>query len=207
MHLEILDDNRKKILPLLSKIDSKFYLAGGTALALQIGHRDSIDFDFFTDFDIDTEKLFDSIVEIFKDHKVVKTYTEKNTLYILVDENIKISFMKYNYPPIKSLIETEYFKMASIEDIACMKLSAVTSRQAMKDYVDLYFILKAFSLSDLLVSSDVKFSGQLDRNLILKSIVYFDDLDQEEIMYKNNNEIGFEEVKKFLTECVVKMPM
>jgi hypothetical protein len=80
MHLEILDDNRKKILPLLSKIDGRFYLAGGTALALQIGHRDSIDFDFFTDSDINTEKLFDSVVEIFKDHKVVKTYTEKNTL-------------------------------------------------------------------------------------------------------------------------------
>jgi hypothetical protein len=62
-------------------------------------------------------------------------------------------------------------------------------------------------LSDLLVSSDVKFSGQLDKNLILKSIIYFDDLDQEKIMYKNNNEIGFEEIKKFLTECVVKMPM
>jgi len=205
MHLEILDENRKNILPLLSKIDGNFYLAGGTSLALQIGHRDSIDFDFFTDSDIDTETLFDSLVDIFAGHKLVKTYTEKNTLYVLVDDSIKISFMKYGHAPVKDLIETEYFKMASIEDIACMKFSAITSRQAMKDYVDLYFILKTISLKDLLVMSDIKFSGQLDRNLILKSIVYFDDLDQEEIMFKNNNNISFDEVKKYLTECVGKV--
>jgi predicted nucleotidyltransferase component of viral defense system len=205
MHLEILDENRKNILPLLSKINNNFYLAGGTALALQIGHRDSIDFDFFTDSDIDIEKLFDSLAYIFKDHDLVKTHTEKNTLYILVDDSIKISFMKYNYAPIKDLIETEFFKMASIEDIACMKFSAITSRQAMKDYIDLYFILKKISLNDLLVMSDVKFSGQLDRNLILKSIVYFDDIHREEIMYKNKNDVGFDEVKKYLTDCVEKV--
>lgn len=202
MHIEILDDKRKDILPLLSKIEGGFYLAGGTALALQIGHRDSIDFVFFTDLGFDLEKTFDHIVNIFKDYKVVKTYTEENTLYVLIDDNIKISFIKYNYPLIKGLVDFEYFRMASIEDIACMKFSAITSRQAMKDYVDLYFILKILSLSDLLILSDVKFSGQLDRNLILKSMVYFDDIGQEEIIYKNNNNINFEDVKKSLIKNV-----
>lgn len=202
MHLEILDEKRIDILPLLAKIDEKFYLAGGTALALQIGHRDSIDFDFFTDSDFDIDKVFEEIVNIFKDHKVVKTYTEKDTLYILIDDSIKLSFMKYNYPLVKGLIDAEYFKMASIEDIACMKFSAITSRQAMKDYVDLYFILKNFDLEDLLNLSEKKFSNQLDKNLILKSMVYFDDIDQEEIMYKNNNNVSFEEIKKSLVKHV-----
>jgi hypothetical protein len=205
MHIEILDDKRKDILPLLSFTRDKFYLAGGTALALQIGHRDSVDFDFFTDSDFDIDVLFDSVVSAFKDHKVVKTSTTKNTLYVLIDDSIKFSFMKYQYPLIEDLIETEYFKMASIGEIACMKFSAITSRQAMKDYVDLFFILKSFNLEDLLKLSEVKFSGQLDRNLILKSIAYFDDVEQEGIIYKNNNEVSFDEIKMELVELVGKV--
>jgi hypothetical protein len=207
MHIEILDDKRKDILPLLSFTRDKFYLAGGTALAFQIGHRDSIDFDFFTDSDFDIDELFNSVADVFKDHKIVKTSTAKNTLYILVDDSIKISFMKYQYPLIEDLIETEYFKMASIEEIACMKFLAITSRQAMKDYVDLYFMLKSFNLEDLLKLSEVKFNGQLDRNLILKSIAYFDDIGQEKIIYKNNNAVSFDEIKKRLTEVAGKASM
>lgn len=205
MHIEILDDKRKDILPLLSFTRDNFYLAGGTALAFQIGHRDSVDFDFFTDLDFDIDELFDSFITSFKDHKIVKTSTAKNTLYILIDDSIKVSFMKYQYPLIEDLIETEYFKIASIEEIACMKFLAITSRQAMKDYVDLFFILKSFNLEDLLKLSEVKFSGQLDRNLILKSIAYFDDIEQEEIIYKNNNEVSFDEIKMELVELVGKV--
>ncbi len=207
MHIEILDDKRKDILPLLFFARDKFYLAGGTALAFQIGHRDSVDFDFFTDSDFDIDELFNSITGAFKDHKVVKTSTAKNTLYVLIDDSVKVSFMKYQYPLIKGLIETEYFKMADIEEIACMKFLAITSRQAMKDYVDLYFILKNLNFEDLLKLSDAKFGGQLDRNLILKSIAYFDDIEQEEIIYKNNNEVSFDKIKKKLTEVAGKVSL
>ena len=201
MHWNILDDNRKNILPLLAELAKDFYLAGGTGLALQFGHRDSIDFDFFTEKDFNASALFERILGIMASHAVVKTQEEKNTLSILVDNSIKVSFMTYPYELLKPLIATEYFRIASPQDIGCMKLSAITGRSAMKDYVDIYFILQNISLRDLLALSSVKFPS-IDSNLILKSLVYFDDVVSEPIMYKEGHDIEFEKIKKFLIEKV-----
>ena len=77
MFYDILDEKRIKILPKLKFLKEEFYLAGGTALALQIGHRDSIDFDFFKQEKLDTEKLFYKIKNVFKEHKILKIQEEK----------------------------------------------------------------------------------------------------------------------------------
>lgn len=198
---DILDGKRQEILPLFADFQTDFYLAGGTALALQLGHRDSIDFDFFTDKPFLTNELYEKITRLFQGRQVVKTQEEKNTLSVLVDEKIKISFFAYQYKLIKPLIETEYFKIASIEDIALMKLSSITSRSVMKDYVDLYFILQKISLSELLGLVKEKFPSS-DTNLMLKSLVYFDDIVDEPVMYKHNHEIDFESIKKFIENAV-----
>lgn len=197
MFYAILDKKRHDILPLFRNFKNSFYLAGGTSLALQIGHRDSIDFDFFSEDDINTGELFERLREIFEGHIVVKIQEEKNTLTVLVDESVKVSFFTYRYTLIDKTILDEYITYASIADIACMKLSAITGRASNKDYIDLYFILKFFSLSALLDKAYKKYP-QLDRNLILKSLVYFEDVMEENILYKNNNAISFEEVKRAL---------
>lgn len=194
MHYEILDKNRIEILPLLREFRKDFYLAGGTGLALQIGHRDSIDFDFFSGLHIDTEKLFFRIKEIFIGHKISKIQEEKDTLGIIIDDEIKLSFMYYPYNLIEKTIDSENLRIASINDIACMKLSAIVSRSVLKDYVDLFFILKEMSLMNLLQISNKKIP-ELDENLILKSLVYFNDVDQEKIIFKNNMNITFDEIK------------
>ncbi len=201
MHWNILDDDRKKILPLFAKMGNDFYLAGGTGLALQIGHRDSIDFDFFTKKEFDTVVLFENIRILFNEHNIIKTQEEKNTLSILIDNSIKVSFMTYPYELLKSFTQTEYFPIASEEDIGCMKLSAITSRSVMKDYIDLYFILKNISLANLLTLCTTKFPS-IDTNLILKSLVYFDDITFEPIMYKENHDVDFEVVKKYLKSVI-----
>lgn len=205
MHWNILDEHRKNILPLLAKLVSDFnvdfYLAGGTGLALQIGHRDSIDFDFFTKNEFDTMSLFEVCLKIFKDFKVQKTQESKNTLSILIDESIKISFMTYSYELLKPLVVSEYFPIASAEDIGCMKLSAITSRSAEKDYVDLYFILQKISLRDLLALCAVKFPS-IDTNLVLKSLVYFEDIVPESILYKEGHNTDFVVIQNFLKEKV-----
>jgi len=203
MYYSILDQKRINILPLLGLLDDKWYLAGGTALALQIGHRDSVDFDFFIDSDFDTSVLFERLREIFEDYDIVKIQDEKNTLTIILDEEIKLSFFTYKYKLLKSIIVEKYLRLASVKDIACMKLSAVVSRATQKDYVDLYFILQKISLDTLLKDAKVKFS-QLDTNLILKSLIYFEDIKNEKIYFKNNKEINFEEVKKYLQNIVVQ---
>jgi hypothetical protein len=85
-----------------------------------------------------------------------------------------------------------------------MKLSAIIGRASNKDYIDLYFILKFLSLSDFLDKCHRK-HPELDRNLILKSLVYFEDVMQEKIIFKNNNDIAFAEVKKRLMSEVKKL--
>lgn len=203
MFYNILDKERTDILPLLKSLKGDFYLAGGTALALQIGHRDSIDFDFFCNDNIDTEELFEKLKEIFADYDIQKIQEEKNTLTIVVDSDIKMSFFTYKYPLLKSKINEEYFDLASVEDIACMKLSAIVSRSTQKDYVDLYFVLQEYELGQLLKMANDKFTS-LDTNLIIKSLTYFDDIIEEPIVFKNDKNISLEQVKAFLLDCVGK---
>jgi predicted nucleotidyltransferase component of viral defense system len=188
-------------LPLLKDLKKGFYLAGGTGLALQIGHRDSVDFDFFNEKDIDTKKLFDGLVEIFKEHELLKIQEGNNTLSVLIDQSIKLSFFTYKYKLLNKTIDEEYLRLASVEDIGCMKLSAITGRASNKDYVDLYYILHSLELKDLLDKALEKFPN-LDGNLILKSLVYFEDIEDEPIIYKNNNYIDLKEVHQFLIQKV-----
>ena len=206
MFYDILDKKRIAVLPLLSGLKADFYLAGGTALALQLGHRDSVDFDFFSEKDINTQELFEHVRECLTGHTVLKIQEESNTLTVLVDGDIKISFFTYRYALIRAKINAENLSLASIEDIACMKLSAITGRASNKDYIDLYFILQHFSLSDVLEDARLKYP-ELEMNLILKSLVYFEDITLEKILFKNNNNVTFEEVKNGLRSEVKKLQM
>ncbi len=205
LHWDILDDARQALLPLLKKVAEKesFYLAGGTGLALQLGHRDSIDFDFFTRSEFDTRSLVSELEGIFTGHSISITQEEKNTLSCLIDQSIQCSFFTYDYPHIHPLIESEYFPLASIEDIGCMKFSAITSRSVEKDYVDLYVILKQIPLTDLLALSKEKHPS-LDEALILKSLVYFDDVLQEPILFKEGHDVAFTTIKTYLQGVVAQ---
>ena len=201
MYYNILDKKRLSVLPLLKEFKNDFYLAGGTALALQLGHRDSIDFDFFSPNNIDTKKLFQKIKKIFNKYKILKVQEENNTLTVYIDDNIKISFFTYKYKLISKLLNEPYFKLASINDIGAMKLSAITSRASNKDYIDIYYILKQIPLTKLLQSANKKLP-ELDRNLILKSLVYFKDIKKEPIKFKNKNKIVFLKIQEFLIKKV-----
>lgn len=184
LHYDILDSKRKEILPLFQTVtDWGYYLAGGTALALILGHRDSIDFDFFTPEPIDTVFLYKKCEELFSGHTLLRTQEESNTLGLLMDNKIQLTFMTYACPLVTPLITTEYFSLASLTDIGCMKISAITSRNVYKDYVDLYFILQLIPLKTLIDALRIKMPT-LDPLLALKSLVYFDDIKEEGIMYK-----------------------
>lgn len=119
----------------------------------------------------------------------------------MIDDSIQLSFFGYRHSLLQSLIKTEYFDIASILDIGCMKLSAITSRYVEKDYIDLYFILQSLSLPELL-ESFVKKYPNFDETLILKSIVYFDDVLKEPILFKDGHDVSFETVKIFLQKIV-----
>ena len=202
LHLNILDDKRRKILPLFKNFSNDgFYLAGGTGLALQIGHRDSIDFDFFKDGDFDTVLLIEKINAIFVSHKLSITQQEKNTVSCLIDDSIQISFFGHRHKLLNPLLKDDYSNIASIADIGCMKLSAITGRHLEKDYVDLYFILQKMPISELL-ENFVKKYPNFDKTLILKSLVYFDDIAEEPILFKEGNNVSLETIKTFLQKTV-----
>ena len=201
MFYDILDTERKNVLPLLGAFKDDFYLAGGTALALHLGHRDSVDLDLFTESHIDTQKLFEVARDVLAGHSLIKVQEEKDTLSIVLDGRIKISFFSYPYPLLKEPVKEEHLRVASIEDIACMKLSAITGRASNKDYIDLYYILQDMPLMTLFGYVKQKLPS-LDINLVLKSMVYFDDIEHEQILFKKGREVSFETVQAFLKDEV-----
>jgi hypothetical protein len=202
MFYNILDKKRIGILPLFKSFKKDFYLAGGTALALQIGHRDSVDFDFFSKKDIDTKQVFNKVKEAFKGYKILKVQEEENTLTVIINDSININFFGYNYKLIKPTIKEEYFNLASIEDIGCMKFSAIIGRKINKDYIDLYYILQNIKLRDLLDAATRKMP-ELDSNLIIKNLAYFKDIDSPPIKFRNNNKVSLKEVEKYIKRAIV----
>jgi Nucleotidyl transferase AbiEii toxin, Type IV TA system len=123
LHLEeILDSDRLALLPSLSIFRERgFYLAGGTALALIYGHRESEDFDFFSHDVFDPHELFLICCSHFSGRQIMQTLISENTLWITVD-GVKLSFFMLSRPLIESLIITDYMDLASIRDIAAMKM-------------------------------------------------------------------------------------
>jgi hypothetical protein len=202
----ILDRERFDMLSLFSFLKNDFYLAGETGLAFQFGHRDSVDFDFFTDKEVKMDSLFNGLKVNFEGRKLKKIQEDKDTLTILIDNNVKVSFFRYEYPLINNLIETDYFKIASIEDIGCMKCAAILSRSLLKDYIDLYFIIKRVGLKNLLNYCLKKFED-IDISLILKSLMYYDDMIKEKINFKDGNVIKLEEVEILLRGEVNKIEL
>jgi len=198
---EVLSKDRLELLPYFQKIKEKwFYLAWWTSLALQLGHRQSIDFDFFIKWDFDENQLFDELIKIFEDKNIKKNFSEKNTLYVEV-EGVKISFFWYDYNLLEDLIQTKYFDLASLKDIWCMKLWAIQKRATNKDYVDLYYILQNISLEELIEGFYKKYWRIISEYMILKSLVYFEDLSYEKLIILDNK-ISFADIKKWLENVV-----
>src|SRR3990167_6890730 len=204
MHYEALDDKRRALLPALGAFKKEFYLAGGTALALHIGHRVSVDFDFFTEKDFDTEELYERVQKVFGE--VGRTQESSNTLAVVVQDDVRISFMKYHYPLLDACVETEYLRLASIPDIGCMKLGAIVSRAELKDYVDTFFILKNLSLEALLVKLAEKIPS-LDQNLALKALISFDDITMGPIDFIKGNDISFDKIRAAIVKSVKTVPL
>lgn len=124
-----------------ASLDDKYYLAGGTALALTMGHRKSVDLDYFFSGDIDTAKLRQQLSELFGGEHIEIIFEEKNTLWCRID-GVKVSFISRFDPLLKPVIITDPFRLVSEEDITLMKLSAICGREEYKDYFDLACIAR-----------------------------------------------------------------
>lgn len=205
MHTETIKKSTQRIFEEIGSLEiikTKFYLAGGTALALIYGHRKSIDLDFFTKENFNNQ---DILKEIKKKFAVKILSQEEDTLHILID-NVKISFFKYNYKILFPFIKyNENINLANPIDIACMKLDAISDRGLKKDFVDLFFILKDYKLFELLNYFEKKYKDSDYSFLhILKSLIYFEkaDDDPSPVMLKNAN---WRIIKKTIEKEVLKL--
>lgn len=179
-HLEVLGRAQRRVLAKLGPLADarRFYLAGGTGLALQLGHRRSVDFDWFTE-----GRLIDPLGlarDIQEDDVALRVdQTERGTLHGRVS-GVRVSFIEYRYQLLEEPLRLPGapVALASLEDIACMKLSAVTQRGARKDFVDLHAIGQRLRLSEMLRLYQKKFSLR-DVGPVLVALTYFDDADRE----------------------------
>jgi len=172
LQLSAIEQNTFELLKKLQKLPllAKTRLVGGTALALQIGHRKSIDLDFFGELDFEIQELIDSIKE-FADLTIL---SESKNIHIYSINGIKVDFVNYKYPWIDNAICEEGILLAGIKDIAAMKISAIIGRGTKKDFIDIAFLLQKFSLKDILDFYSSKYN---DGSIFaaMKSLTYFDD--------------------------------
>ncbi|OFX40883.1 MAG: hypothetical protein A2X08_17065 [Bacteroidetes bacterium GWA2_32_17] len=166
-----------ELLKKLMQIDEfkELRLVGGTSLALQIGHRQSIDIDLFGALNIDEFEL-SKILNNFASVTILKK-TKNINIYLI--EGIKVDIVNYHYPWIKDALLEDNLRLAEKTDIAAMKIAAITNRGSKKDFIDIYFLLKYFTLGKMLSFYKLKYNDASEM-LALKSLTYFDDADLEE---------------------------
>ena len=178
LHYETIDTETLELLKKIQEIPefSKLRLVGGTSLALQIGHRKSIDLDLFGKIDCD-EFTISNILNKMGNVRVLKK-SENINIYLI--DGIKVDIVNYPYLWLKDIIFEDTLKLARAEDVAAMKLSAITNRGTKKDFIDLFFLLKEYSLEELFDFYEKKYNdGSIF--LVIKSLAYFDDADLEEM--------------------------
>lgn len=175
MHLEALKLEQREVLPLIRQFNN-FYLVEGTALALQIGHRFSEDFDLFREKPLD--KLFIAkVYRIFKGRKVEIRLRHSEQVNLKVNE-IKFHFVKYKYRLIFKIIEENGIRMAEPREVALMKAFSMGQRATLKDYIDLYFIIKngLIDLENIISLAEKKFGDEFNGRLFLEQLTYLSDL-------------------------------
>lgn len=203
MYLSVLNRKQKELLKKLGFLKKYgFYLAGGTALALQIGHRTSLDFDFYTKKKFDSQKLREEFDKRFK--TVQEIYIAEDTLGLSV-EDTGVSFFRYHYPLIKPCQEIERILLASVEDIAAMKILAISQRGKKRDFIDIYFLIKEFSLRQIMEFIKEKYP-MFNIYIGLQGLTYFKDADEdpEKGRFKLLERVRWNEIKKFIIKEVNK---
>ncbi|GAB4580423.1 MAG: nucleotidyl transferase AbiEii/AbiGii toxin family protein [Anaerolineales bacterium] len=162
-----------------SPIASEFYLAGGTALALQIGHRVSVDLDFFSPTQSDIPALTEPLRRALINHAPILADTSWGSL-VFVANNVRVGFYGYGYELVRPLVKVDSISLASVEDIGLMKMDALLARASRKDFHDLYQICQQIRLRDLLDLAPRKYPHTRDFEAqVVRHMVYFERAEQE----------------------------
>jgi len=174
-------------------------LVGGTALALQLGHRNSVDLDLFGSIAASSEE----IREILSAGHQINIIKESKNINIYVVDGVKVDIVNYRYGWLEDAVKDDIIVLASISDIAAMKIAAIIGRGTKKDFIDLFFLLRTFSLQQIL---DLYMQKYPDGSMFIamKSLTYFEDAESDPMpkMFEN---VSWETVKESIRNSVVNL--
>lgn len=199
MHKEILTKEQAELLPLVHTFSKKFGLVGGTAVALHIGHRESLDFDLFSFEKFGNMQIRSKILEETKIDNIIVNKLGEFTILI---KGVKFTFFHYPFN-IKFNANFDYIiKMPDLLTLAAMKAYALGMRNKWKDYVDLYFIMKDFySIDEISEKTKEIFKGEFNERMFRNQLAYFEDINySEKVVFKKGFETKADLIKKKLIE-------
>ena len=197
MYQEILNSNQKELFPFLTEFN-EFGLVGGTGIALHIGHRSSIDFDLFTNKEFKNGDIRKKIIKSGK--KIDHVFVDQKDEYTVLIDGVKVTFLFY---PFKIDFSCEFngIKMADLLTLSSLKAYALGRRAKWKDYVDMYFIFKTYTIEEVIANTRKIFEDDFNEKIFRSQLSYFDDVDySENVEYLKGNEVSDEEVKNSLRE-------
>ena len=203
MHSEILNDKQKQLLPLIAQFQREYYLVGGTAIALYIGHRRSIDFDLFKSSTINHKRNIDKIAASTFEHVITRRVEEQMNLIV---NDVKVTFFQYPFPIEPNERFESFVRLPSLLQLAAMKAYALGRRSKWKDYVDLYYLLRDyFSIADISNVANKIFGELYSEKMFRTQLCYFEDIDYtEKVDYLISNPPTDDEVKLMLTNLSIE---
>lgn len=200
MHKEIMTKEQVGFLPLIKSLSENFGLVGGTAVALFLGHRRSVDFDLFSLKEFDNFKIRRKILKFH--YKIEEVLSDEKGQYTIVISGVRFTFFHYPYQ-IKFTENLEgIIKSPDLLTLAALKAHALGRRAKWKDYVDLYFIMKNhYSLSRIVAKAKDIFSSEFNEKIFRAQLAYFGDIDYtEKVDYMEGFDAKEEDIKKKLIE-------
>lgn len=198
MHTEIFNNQQVDLIPYLKEFHRSFYLVDGTAIALHIGHRRSIDFDLFTFTKLDKFRIKSKLSSIpFKQTPIFEDYDQ---LHLLINQ-VKITFFNYPYPIGHPLKVNSFITMPTLLSLAAMKAFALGRRAKWKDYVDLYFILlNYYTIEEISIEAQTLFGQLFSEKLFREQLAFHNDIDYTEPVEFLVQPVTNDEIKNFLID-------
>lgn len=198
-HKEILNDKQIELLPLVGEFKREYYLVGGTAIALYLGHRRSIDFDLFKFASLNRKKNLEKVQS--SGFPSIVTWNVTDQMNLVVNE-VKVTFFQYPFQIKANKVFDNIIRLPELLDLAAMKAYALGRRSKWKDYVDLYFLLKKKFTFDEISQRAVSIYGDLFSDKLFRSqLTYFEDVDySEEVDYIIADSPSDEEIKQYLID-------
>jgi len=203
MHQNILNKEQNDLLPLIKEFNSSYGLVGGTAIALQIGHRQSVDFDLFTEADINQDLIRKKIkkLNLKIDHLIIESFQE----FSIVINQTKITFYQFPFSLEFEKKFNGWINLPNLETLGAMKVFALGKRNAWRDYVDLFFIFKEIGVDKVIHQAKIIFGGEFNLKFFKAQLIYYQDLEYQPLDFMPGYKQSNQTIKNYLEKISLSL--